>query len=785
MLNVSKICAGLLSFLNIIQITCSFIFGENYPLPSVIVLPILGMSLLLMIALAAQQTQKYNVELLEKLNSLNEDKLIDVYEKLVQKKSLLKEEGTYFIENFNKLDKNFRCYVIAYLKHKEYKKQIWCVFDYLFEDSLKIDSTEENVFYESFELVPLKYEEKEAIYKEYNLQRDIAKEYLNCIGVDILWGSKTDIVDGSFKFHSLDFIQGKIEEVRKKLDSDGSLTSVFYCLVYMSSKYKCSFSMAQMISLIQNEEIVNQDLYAVISDAGSRIPGSNGKSKEEIRAFIAKITDLLKGYYFIEFTRKGGRKIEKYKFSYDILECFERKMSDTYPDEETVKRWVLVKLVSNNNMFLTDRYFFDCSNLLVMSDFLEDKEFCILSSYLLRIMDANNCWVYNGYILKRLRSVEENIRKQWMHTEAVKRAASSHMFYVSDYESMQYGIYFLAGEEDCGIHLDDFALDSYNEWLPEMEKYSSALVGYFKLLYKVFGTVITTSFEFGRKYQDVEIESFAEPLPEIIRQLLMLCILCLNEYNRYLSQEIFNKGIERLLNQLVKLRACAEANEFVSTVEEMLLWVKSELAGEKDRVYRKIYTGMLIETSNSNMLYFVYGLLNMALVKDREIVYKNRNPLLDFISQSIFYFKVITQAEGITRYVDVLLKGQHSIDLKLNIAINLFVRTIPCREILRKFIVENMDRAETLFLSRLEFQDTEQMEKYIALLLLYNANMNSVEFTEKILGQVSDYVAQSECVDKDRIAKYLEVIIEKKCPEEEMPDIVDEINQIDSTDFAV
>ena len=72
LLNVSKICAGLLSFLNIIQIICSFIFGENYPLPSVIVLPILGMSLLLMIALAAQQTQKYNVELLEKLKQSSE-----------------------------------------------------------------------------------------------------------------------------------------------------------------------------------------------------------------------------------------------------------------------------------------------------------------------------------------------------------------------------------------------------------------------------------------------------------------------------------------------------------------------------------------------------------------------------------------------------------------------------------------------------------------------------------------------------------------------------------------
>lgn len=785
LLSISKICACFLTLLNIVYIMCSFLFGEIYPLPKEIVLPILCICLIATVISTIQQTHKFDSELLEKLNSLDEDSLINIYSCLDQRKSLLKDEGIFFIENFNKLNKLCRSYVIAYLRHKLYKKQIWCVFDYLFEDSLKIDSVEETVFYESFKLVPLNYEEKEALYKEYNLQRDIKKEYLNCIGVDILWGSRADIDNGSFKFHSLDYIRERIESIRKEFDPSGRLTRIFYCLVYMSSKYKYSFSVNQIISLVQNEENVNQHLRAIICDAGSRVLGSDIKSKEEIRGFISKITNLLEEYCFIEYKREGGRKVKKYKFSYDILECFQKKMNSFYPDEETVKRWVFVKLISNKDMFWMERYFFDCSNLLVKSDFLEDNEFCILSSYLLRIMNANNCWIYTCPILRRLRYIEENIRKQYLQEEAVKRAAGNCMFYSSDNESLQYGIYFLAGIEGCSVDVDDFSLDSCTRWMPEMEKYSSVLSGYFKLLYKTFGSVILDSFEIGKIYQDVDVEPFAEQdkLFEIIRKSLLCCISCLNKIS---SREIFNENSDWIVRQLPQIRMCAEANEFTCIVEEMLLWVKSELDGEQDRVQRNIYTGMLVETSGSNMLYFIYGLLNMAFVKDREMIYKNKNSILDFISQSVFYFEVITQAKGITRYVDELLQGRQSIDLKLNIAIELLIKDNPCREILRSFIIENMDRAKILFLSCLKYQkNTEQIEKYIALLLLYNTNMDSMEFTEKVLGQVSDHITSSECVDGDRIGKYLRVILEKECTEEEMMDIVDEINQIESPDFAV
>ncbi len=783
LLSVSKICACFLSLLNIVYIICSFILGEIYPLPTEIVLPILCICLLAALISVVQQTQKYDSELLEKLNSLDEDNLIDICSCLTQKKSQLKDEGIFFIENFNKLNKLCRSYVIAYLCHKEYKKQLWCVFDYLFEDSLKIDSVEAAVFYESFKLVPLKYEEKEAFYKEYNLQQDIAKEYLNCIGIDILWGSKADIVNGNFKFHSLDYIRERIENTGKEFDPNGKLIKIFYCLVYMSSKYKYSFSINQIISLVKNEEKVNQDLRAVICDAGNRILNGDIKSKEEIRDFISKITDLLEEYCFIEYRREGGRKVKKFKFSYDILECFQEKMNSAYPDEDTVKRWILVKLIGNKDMFQIDRYFFDCSNLLVTSDFLEDDEFCILSSYLLRIMNANNCWVYNCPILKRLRFIEENIRKQYLQTEAVKRAAGNCLFYISDNESMQYGIYFLADTRDCNIDLDDFSLDNYTVWMPEMEKYSHVLAGYFKLLYKTFGSVILTLFKIGEVYQDVDIEPFAEheKLYEIIRKLLMCCISFLNGHS---FRETFNENSGWLFQQLPVIRMCAEANEFASIVEEMLLWIKSELDSTRDRTHRNMYTGMLIETSNSNMLYFIYGLLNMALVKDREMLYKNKNSLLDFISQSIFYFKVVTQAMGITRYVDALLQGRQPLNLKLKIAINLLIRENPCREILRNFIIENMDSAETLLLSRLEYQNTEQAEDYIALLLLWNANINNTEFGEKIFRQISNYISSSECIDGDTINKYLSVILEKKCSEEEAIDIVDEINQIDSPAFA-
>lgn len=784
--NILKISEIFLCFLSVFQIVYLFVFKGNYLLPVQIFLPILFLLLFLVILiLNVQMIKKRNREILERLEKLDEDKLIDIFCDFGHKESLLKDGSIYFIENFSKMNKICRAYIIAYLCYKEYNTQLWCVFDYLFEDSKKIDVVRDGVFYESFRLIPLKYEEKEKLYKEYNLQRDIDKEYLNCIGADILWGAASIYVNGGFKFHSLDYIERKINEVREKYDSDGGLTKVFYCLVYMCSKYKYSFSLNQIISLIQNEEKVNNDLYSIVCDAGERIFNGREKSREEIRSYFGKLTDTLEEYYFTEYITENGRRVKKYKFSYDILECFQKKMSACYPDEETVKRWVLVKLIANIDVFQLDRYFFDCSNLLIMSDYLENDEFFILSSYLLEMMNAHNCWSYYNPVLKRLCLAGESSGKEFLQKEAVKRAAVNNMFYVSNDESIDYGIHLIADLEKCDLRLEDFTFDSPFPWKNEMEKCSAALAGYFKLLYKTFGFSVTVAFRFGKMYRDITIEPFdgQEYLPNIIADLLNFSTFCLMGLDPHL---IFEKYSDSVTEQLKEIRTCAEAEAFALMIEELLSWISSELEGVKDRKEKNVNAGMLIETSNSNMLYFIYGLLNMAFIKDREMVYENRNTYLDFISQSVFYFKIVAQGKGITRYVNDLIQGSQTDSTKLNLAINLIVRNNPCKNTLRKFITENIDKTEMLLLSRMEDQNTEEeMEEYIGSLLLYNDNINCDEFAEIIFNRIFEYVSGKNEFESGRIAKYLKIVLREEFPDEEYIDIVDEINQIESPVFAV
>ncbi|MBD5533938.1 MAG: hypothetical protein HDQ98_17405 [Lachnospiraceae bacterium] len=786
LLNILKVCDILICFLELFQIVYLFAFKGEYLLPAKIVLPILSSILFVAILIPIiLMTKKRNGEILKILDEMDEDKLISIYACIGHNGSLLKDEGIYFIENFSKLDKNCRSYIIAYLSYKEYNSQMWCVFDYLFEKSNKINLIKDKVLYEFYRLIPLKYDQKEAIYKEYNLQRDIDKEYLNCIGVDILWGYECSNITGNFRFHSLDYIKEKIDAVRKGFDPDGGLTKVFYCLVYMSSKYKYSFSINQIISLVLNEEKVNKDLYNLICEAGNRIFNGCEKGREEIRSFFNKILDVLDGYYFMEYKREGGRKVKKYKFSYDILECFQEKMNAAYPDEETVRRWILVKLIGNMDLFGLDRYFFDCSNLLIMSDFLEDNEFCILSFQLLRMLNTNNCGLYYGPILGRLRLIDERTGKKYLQTEVVKSAAINNMFYISDTLSMECGIYFSVSLEGGSVCLDDFTLDTPNFCLSEMEKFSSKVAEYFKLLYKTFSDAVCAFLKFSKIYEAVCTAPFEtkEYFPNIIEKLIMLAISCSSKFPPDLDFDLYDKSIRE---QLKQLKGCSEAKLFGIIIEEILLWVRSEWNRSEEAGYRNVNVGMLIETSNSNMLYFIYGLLNMAIVKDREIVYKNKNPLLNFISQSVFYFRIVARGRGIVKYVNDLLEGNYSTDLKLSIAINLLIRDNPCIQPLKEFIIEHMDKTESLFLSQLVYQDTiEKMERYIGSLLLYNANINCIEFERKILESVSKYLTEIESFNSSRISKFLEIMLEKKYFDEECIDIVDEINEIDSPEFSI
>lgn len=115
-LNILKICEIFLCFLSIFQIVYLFVFKGNYLLSVNIFLPILFLLLFLVILiLIVQMIKKRNREILKRLEELGEDKLIDIFYGFGHKESLLKDGGIYFIENFSKMNKICRAYIIAYL----------------------------------------------------------------------------------------------------------------------------------------------------------------------------------------------------------------------------------------------------------------------------------------------------------------------------------------------------------------------------------------------------------------------------------------------------------------------------------------------------------------------------------------------------------------------------------------------------------------------------------------------------------------------------------------------
>lgn len=776
LLGFLEACQAFLCFISIFQILFpSFLIANKILWIVLFVLALLA--IIPIVNLAKKQRHKA----LRKLCELCEDDLIQCFKRLGVKGTYLTDETIYFVENFSKLDKNCRCYIIAYLDCIEDMMQLWCIFDYLFEKTRKINvSGQSNKKYDEYLLTPLSYEKKAEFYKEYNLQREIAIEYLNCIGLDILWADRENDLSGEFKFHSLQFIEKKIKEVQKGFDGDAGLTKMLYCLVYMSAKYRYSFSMKQIISLMRNEEKINEKLYNMICDAGEYICGKTIKTKKEIQCFFEKILDVLEGYYFVECKREGGRLTKKYKFSYDILECFQKELSEYQPGEKAVKRWVLLKLIGNMEMFRSDRYFFDCSNLLVTNEFLEDEEFCTLSSNLLKMMNKMNCWLYYSPILKMLRDIDLGDEKwEYLEENEVKAAAIYNMLYVSDEQCIDNGLYFLMDSAK-----NQFALDKIHPWAEEMENCSSLLAGYFKLLYKIFKCSITELFILGKLYEDVTIERFGEQehLPNIIWELLMLYVTYLDGKKSSADYDVCSK---RISEHLKKIGVCTEAKAFSAIVEELLLWIKSEVELEEERAYKNVNVGMLIEASNSNMLHFIYGLFNMELVEAKEVVFGNPNKLLNFISQSVFYFRVIAQGKDAAIYANSFINGKLPIDLKINLALCLLGKDSSCKGILRDFIVRNIENIDNMIRERLEeINGYLEMEEWISELLIYNGNMNQEDFTEKVFTNILERLSEDGSVESDKICRYLKVIRDGKCGDEECSEIIDEINHITSYFFA-
>ncbi len=787
LLSILKICEVFLCMLSIFQIIYTFLKGASYSainLKTFILMIIFILAAVIFFSICSL-TRKQNIEISGRLKEMSDNELISLFSKLGMKGSYINDEGIFFVENICKLDKLSRCYLEAYFLNVEYIKQLWCIFDYLFEKKIQLKNGNKSIYYESFRLEPLNYEKKLELYNKYNLKDSISKEYLSCIGVDILWFFERNDENTEFKFHSASYISEKLLNVEKLYNSNGDLLRFVYCLAYISSKYHYSFSLDQMVLLKQNGENVERKIKNLIKSANNRLFRGKPISETDTYNFLKCIVKQLDDYCSVETTIKNNKKIKKYRFSYDIVECFRENMEDVCADKQAIEMWILVKLISNEDIFRQDRYFFDCSNLLVMDDSLDNNDFVALAVYFLKLLNGNSCFTYYTPILKKIREISggQSEKTQQCRDSILEQASINNLFYVSNQESIELVLYFVTEMKECPYLVNVFQ----NEYLDVIEQSDSQLAGYFKLMYKVFQENVSIYFSFGvdRTKRNIEIEKSIEgmDLYNVITALVLFADDCLRQQVSLEQFEVHNYKIKQMLK---KIEVCEEARTFTGIVREMLLWVKSEISLEQDRKYRNINAGMLIEESDSKMLYFIYGLFGMAFLKGKEVILKNDNGLLDFISRSVYYFNVMAYEEGITNYINEIILSRLSIDLKLNMVMRLLITNIPYKQEIVAFAVENIDEVLEQIEAKMNIISNENdLEQYLGEWLLYNSNIKNQNFRDKVWNQILKFIEKVTFCDGSMLVRDLQIILDKKWPDIEFNTIVEEINSIKNYTFAV
>lgn len=769
-----KMAEAILAFLTIFQIVFNLLIGKELLNSSgVLILAILGIGVLYFtIVLFNKKQNEESIRIIEELET--EAEIIDFFQEMGFEGCKIYEEGIFLIENLSKLDKLCRCYILAYLYNTNTKKQLWCIFDYLFETTEKVESVNKTAKFVNYRLQPLKYSEKEKLYKEYSLHNNICKEYLNCIGVDILWAENFEIGNSNYKLHSLNYIQNKLKGIEDKNKYGKSLMGFFYCILYINIKYQYYFSIEEMARLYRKTD--DAVLKKIIEKNTYKIGNMDELDEEEIKLFFKQIVSTLEGYYVTEEVRRKSRKTKKYKFSYDVFECFQKKRENEYLSEDDIKLWILLKVITEKDIFCADRYFFDCSNLLVTNESLENEEYLLLANKILKILNNNNCLFYYLPILRQIKEILEEGReadREILDREILEKAIVNELFYSSSNESMEIAIGYLQENVDRNKILYDF----WNGDVVKQEEIHQNVKEFYEMLYFVMNKLVYSELEL-LKFDDVECGEGENDLYNIYINLLWIVV-----YD-YKKEEV-EKKIQELYKR-VKKYAKGEATKIFEVVMiELLQWIKSEINGEEDCKYRNVNVGVLIEMTGSNMLFFIYGLLNMSIIRNKDNVYRNENSLLDFISRCFFYVVIMPMQKGARTFGDELICSEMPTEIKLSILIELLARGMMWVDNACKFIVSNTESMLKLIKQHFKIiEEVSQLEQFFALLDIYTNCIDEQKFSNAVYKEIEMNLENSDYESKELYIREAKVILRGEKFEMTIEDMIFEINNVESTSFG-
>lgn len=706
--------------------------------------------------------------------------------KLKMGKLRFSEQNVLIIENINKLEKYVQAFLFYYLTQPTNGNQIWCILD---DGTNKPLNTKKQIngHMEEYYLCPISLEDKKELIYQLRL-RDYQEELLGSLGIDTLFWEELGCVE------EYEYSGNIVEKINKLISTDKygkNYISAVYCIAYLMVKLGYLISLNTIVQLVcyENE---NKRYFKKLEEQCKKDIGAHIFQKKEFEEFLRKLIDVMDNYCIVN-NNKGIR------FSTNFFKCLETDFEAALPSRNTIQKWVLVKLICNQDKFNEDNYFLDCCNLLQQVEFEDIATEVQVSLRLLNALNKNCCWLYYPIILNRLDSLTKNTKErvEYIQSDAVKNAVINYRILIADDRSVEFHKNYL--EEYCRINqlqyveripmsrlaFINFDLENYLKFYQNMMRTNDPTAYYYYLMAEwmkiqtnripesITNAILDLSWDYP----------VSEPVTIIFALLKILIIFSCGQKKELMQ------SLQRELNGITELLHSKQY--YSSQIIEKIVYEFNHYFFLKSSDYdiRMLFLGTAIENTNSMILRFLFNMFKKLSEKEIDS-YRFQSVELNY-AYGFIYYKINAFEKGISDYICYVIDSDFAIVERISILLCLLTRGVPKWDDIIQFCIEHKNELIQEICSSLDYATDMQflgnILVHIYILAQFFSENNLCEEITNLVNKVLTERFDLECQSIIKIFRYimLDEDSENTLSDISEDDFISIVNDLSSRELAI
>ncbi|MBD5514586.1 MAG: hypothetical protein HDR06_07990 [Lachnospiraceae bacterium] len=705
--------------------------------------------------------------------------------KLKMGKLRFSEQNILIIENINKLEKHVQAFLIYYLMRPTNGNQIWCILD---DGADKLLITKKHIkgYIEEYYLCPVSLEDKKELIYQLRLS-DYKEELLGTLGIDTLFWEELGYVE------EYEYSGDIVKNIKTLISTDKygkNYIGAVYCIAYLMVKLGYIISLNNIVQLVCYEHD-NKRYFRKLEEQCKKDIGAQIFQKKEFEEFLRKLIDVMDNYCIVN-NNKGIR------FSTNFLKCLETHFEAILPSRNTIQKWVLVKLICNQDKFNEENYFLDCCNLLQQVEFEDIATEVQVSLRLLNALNRNCCWLYYPVILNRLDSLTKNTKErvEYIQSDAVKTAVINYRILIADDRSAEFHKNYL--EEYCSINqlqyvesipmsrlaFIDYDLENNLTFYQNMMRMNDPTAYYYYLMAE-WMKIHTNRIPESTTNAIIDLSwdyPVSEPVTIIFALLKRLIVFSCGQKGELML------SLQRELNGIIEL--LHSKKYYSSQIIEKIVYEFNNYfyLNRSDYDIRILFLGTAIENTNSTILRFLFNMLKIS-VKEMDS-YKFQSVELNYV-YSFIYYKINPFEKGISDYICYVIDSDFAIAERVGILLCLLTRGVPKWDNIIQFCVDHKGELIQEICSSLDYaKDMESLGNILVHIYILEQFFSKNNLCEEITNLVIEVLTERFDLEGQSIIKIFRYVMLNEDDENTLSDLSEDnfisiVNDLSSRELAI